>query len=306
MKRKVLEPLVEEPEKKRQKTEESSYDNDKDDLGEREEEIDNSSILEACRLGNMDLVKKIIEYGMTDEEKDKNIDILLLVACKHGHLELAKYLVEKGSSIDYVDEFGFNCLLMASYHSHLELIKYFLDIGCDINQKDYEAETSVMYACANGNFEICKYLVEKGCTVTDSSIEGGTCFLYACGNGHLEMAKYLLNHGSSLYERNFNFSNCVLCACGRLDMLKYLVEEKGCSLASTNIFGTCIMNAAMEKHVDVVVWMLNNGCSLDENTVVSVNNGHVITSDMTCQEILKKEGIFEEVRKAMQTKSSRK
>ena len=52
---------------------------------------------------------------------------------------------------------------------------------------------------------------------------------------------------------------------GHLELVKYLVDI-GCSLQEKDNQGTCIMNAALNEHIELVVWMLFNGASLDENT----------------------------------------
>ena len=85
---------------------------------------------------------------------------------------------------------------------------------------------------------------------------------------------------------------------GHLELIKYLVIEKGCSLQEMNTAGTCIMNASKYKHIECVVWMLNNGSSLDENTCLTIVN--------PCKTILQNNGRLKDVEILFKTKSSRK
>ena len=65
------------------------------------------------------------------------------------------------------------------------------------------------------------------------------------------------------------------------------------------------MNAATNRHVDCVVWMLSNGSSLDENTKLRYD-GTVINNKYSCEDILKNNGLYEKVKRLYSTKSSRK
>ena len=86
-------------------------------------------------------------------------------------------------------------------------------------------------------------------------------------------------------------------------MIKYLVNEKGCSLQEITTFGTCIMNAARNNHFECVLWMLSNGASLDENTRLD-NKGNIIKCK-SCEDILKEKGKFDELKRVFETKSSK-
>ena len=91
---------------------------------------------------------------------------------------------------------------------------------------------------------------------------------------------------------------------GELEILKFLVEN-GCSLQETNRNGTCIMNAAENSHTELVIWMLSNGSSIDENYGID-SFGNTTTLSESCEDILKRNGIYTAVKRAFTTKSSRK
>ena len=99
--------------------------------------------------------------------------------------------------------------------------------------------------------------------------------------------------------------NCILLASysGFLEIIKYLVLEKGCSLKEVSNEGTCIMNAARNDYFECVLWMLSNGSSLDENTCL-FTNGNIIQSK-SCADILKRKGKFDELKRIFETKSTK-
>ena len=99
--------------------------------------------------------------------------------------------------------------------------------------------------------------------------------------------------------------NCILLASysGFLEIIKYLVLEKGCSLKEVSNEGTCIMNAARNDYFECVLWMLSNGSSLDENTKLD-KDGNIIECE-SCEDILKNKGMFFELKRVYETKSSK-
>ena len=73
--------------------------------------------------------------------------------------------------------------------------------------------------------------------------------------------------------RGITGRSCLTIACnhGHLELIKWLVNEKGCFLDETDENGTCIINAARNKHIECVVWMLHNGSSTPEKLLFSLS-----------------------------------
>lgn len=92
-------------------------------------------------------------------------------------------------------------------------------------------------------------------------------------------------------------------AYGYLDLVQFFIE-KGCSLYDMNTTGTCVSIAAANKRTGMVIWMLNNGSSIEEN--IAYNYSGDIVTVKSCEEVLKYYNIYEDIKKAMTTKSSRK
>ena len=210
-----------------------------------------------------------------------------------------------GSSLNEVLD-GNTPLLWSSINGHLEVMKYLLRNGASIEEKNNDDLSSIEIACMCGHLDIVMYLHQNGCSITErNKFSQGTCLLYAAHKGQLDIIKYLLANGSSIDEKSKSDSSITLASAkGHLETIKWLVTEKGCSLQEMNTKGTCIMNAAKSKHFDCVVWMLHNGSSLDENTCI--DHRGIIFQVASCKDILVFNGLYETVKKALTTKSSRK
>ena len=78
-------------------------------------------------------------------------------------------------------------------------------------------------------------------------------------------------------------------------MIQWLLEQ-GCSLQDTNKYGTCVMNAAIHRRSEAVIWMLSNGSSISENTIKTTS----------CENMMKAKGIYQSLSHIYKSKSSRK
>lgn len=89
-----------------------------------------SDFLEACKNGNLDIVKHLVASG-TDIHECNNYAIGW--ASANGHLEIVKYLVSIGVNIHTCNEYA---LRLASSNGYLKVVKYLIYVGADIDKID--------------------------------------------------------------------------------------------------------------------------------------------------------------------------
>ena len=264
--------------------------------------------LEACTSGNIDLVKWMLDLGSKLDEVNGNGETCLLLALSKNHLELTLWLLNNGISPKMKDYCGNSCILLASSKGFKNLVKLLvLEYGCDINDTDNFGNTCLQLACKSRNIELVNWLIHQGGIVDEN------CLIHAVFQNNLEMVRLLVKCGCSTeYSTEFkdywNGETCMTIASnnGNLDMIKFLTS-KGFSLQDTSTKGSCIIIAAKNKYIETVIWMLSNGSSLEENLYLDwFGSDASLIKGKSCKDILQNYGIYEIVKKAFTTKSSRK
>jgi ankyrin repeat protein len=82
-----------------------------------------SPLTVAISKGDIEVVKKFIEYG-TDVNEKSNGMTPLMVAARYNKVEIIKILIEKGARLNEKDENGFTALKYAELSNATEAIAY--------------------------------------------------------------------------------------------------------------------------------------------------------------------------------------
>lgn len=118
--------------------------------------------LEACRDGNLDIVKKYIEQGGNIHVTTNNGNDGFSRAIYRGNLGVAEYLLDHGADINTVSDRGKTPLHRAIYRGKLESIKFLIAKGAKLDLQDHHGDTALHYAAQSNYNIIVKLLVDHG------------------------------------------------------------------------------------------------------------------------------------------------
>lgn len=93
----------------------------------------------------------------------KDLNKELIEACREGNIEEVKLLIEAGADVNAVDDFRFSPSLMwASYYGHTGIAKLLIDAGADINAVNKDCHTALTWAVRDKDIEMIKLLIDAG------------------------------------------------------------------------------------------------------------------------------------------------
>ena len=113
------------------------------------------------------------------------IDLHLAAAV--GDVNLVKELLEKGANPNAKDRFNQTPLHFAARHGHVEVVKLLLEYKADPNAKDKDSVTPLHAAASNGRVDVVKLLLEYGADPKVEDKDGDTPLDLARKRGHREV-----------------------------------------------------------------------------------------------------------------------
>ncbi|CAL1545788.1 unnamed protein product [Lymnaea stagnalis] len=148
------------------------------------DQMGNTPLHNACRLGYDDVVHTLITPVKTEETRQNKYDISTQI-----------FLLDLESK-NYE---GLTCLHLAAIGGHLSVMRLLLLHGANINTAEGKSGRTVLHLAAEwGNMVILKFLVSRRETDIDARTYAGlTPILLAFGRNHGDIVEELLNHGAS-------------------------------------------------------------------------------------------------------------
>lgn len=202
---------------------------------------DDQLLVDACRDGDLGLVKNLVKMGIDTRENNKYISS----AVAKKHMEIVKFLVENGANVEWGME-------TASVFGHCEIMEYllknvdnstcnfsvvidhaaafgFIDIVKLLIIHIHEYNIRLRYSCAleqaakNGHTNIVCYLIEAHGFYNRQPIKQ-RALAQASKNGHIETVKFLIDRGAKTNLKKYEpIRNAV--QNDHLEIVKLLVEK---------------------------------------------------------------------------------
>ena len=134
---------------------------------------DNKLYYAAQKRGNLEEVQRILDLG------DVNINMEyysgetpLYAASVMGNLPVVKLLLERGALINKADYNGYTPLYWASHFNKIPTVEYLLEHGANVNQANREGKTPLFAAATKGNKEVLKILLANGAKINGRTLPG--------------------------------------------------------------------------------------------------------------------------------------
>ena len=171
---------------------------------------------EACKTGNLEMVKLLVENGADVNSLTPGWEVVTplhttLLYCEGDWYDIVMYLIENEASIDYIDEayLGKNAMLMdiimaSSRISEEEtgslnnLFVYAVE-NCDKTNVDWQ-RVLCWAAGYNNCYDIVKILIEEGYSDVNQPYSSAnmTPLMFAIRSSDARMVKYLLQKGADV------------------------------------------------------------------------------------------------------------
>lgn len=164
--------------------------------------------------GNVGLLKRILEEHDVEIDLFESVHFRtpLLTACREGNVEAARLLLEHGACPTMPDIEGRTPLHYACARGDLSLVIALIERGVPLNARDSRGQTPLHYLVLAGSSEqdeerlkklsVLKYLIGQGAFVDCRDKANRTPTHYACEKLSVEQVRTLLESGASPFAKD--------------------------------------------------------------------------------------------------------
>ncbi|KAJ9587145.1 hypothetical protein L9F63_019333 [Diploptera punctata] len=242
----------------------------------------NSTLLHtAASMGQIDLVRLLVEKGGGLEIENTEKRTPVMVACLTGNFEVVKFLKACGAQMNVIDRYQNTALILASQGGNVELVSFLIQSGLDVNTRNELGQNAVLKAAEHKNWDTVRFLISSGADVTafsnaqNSSIYpfeknknyGKTVLHFASLHGVEDIIVDLLNMEININVKDGNMMTPAHTAARskKWEVVKLLLKE-GTDHLATDISGNTLLHyAAQYGATDIISILL--GYKMDINII---------------------------------------
>ena len=253
-------------------------------------------ISRSARLGHLDIVQILHEYGVDLNYQNAAGSTPLSLAAEGGHLNLVHFLVTNGASPLVKDFWGDFPLSCAVSKGHEEVFKVLLDQleRCHSSEAKVKLQRALTTAVQDGQDQMAKALLARG--VSANHCTGCSPLTIAVNQGWPDMVKLLLENGANPNIVNSKGDGAFSTAAknGKLLLLQLLlpgVDIDCCGCAA-------LFWAVFNKRQDIVQYLIDHNAPLSylrqlDRQTTSIVDCAFHTEDQAILQLLQKNGAGE-------------
>lgn len=147
--------------------------------------IDNTNLIYACYLGNLDLIRLLAIRGCNLKTSS---EMPLTICVRLNYPEIVRFLVQSGCNPRMKNDY---LLMVAAEYNNLEIVRFLISVGCDYLHPELLPRCISGY----GDVEMVRYLASLGC---NPRISDDICLELADRFRDVETAKFLVSVGCDI------------------------------------------------------------------------------------------------------------
>lgn len=155
-----------------------------------------TDVVDAAKRGDFHAVHKLIENGVSLDQRGPMGYTALHWAGIRGHWRIFGELVAAGAPVDAVGSDGGTPLHWACHHDQPDAIRLLLEAGADVTAQNQWGRTPLHVAARRDCIQVAELLLDAGADPNATTHEGWTPMHVAARSGHSEMLDLLENRGA--------------------------------------------------------------------------------------------------------------
>lgn len=238
--------------------------------------------MEACRKGNIDIVRLMLDSGAEVDPDAYAGSSPLTYAAQSGHTAIVELLLSRGAQLEPKGDYE-SALHIAAEKGYRETVEFLIAKGANLDNSTSGKSMIVRTLMYRKSNAMILLLVGNGASIHAFGEYGKSLFDYAIQEKQTELVKLLLERGADVNERDARGMTPLIRAVwsGNLDMVRLLVE-KGADLNLRQSDGyTALDTAYYRKLPRVAEYLSSVGAKTGKEAGGEIFRE--ITSEFTCE-----------------------
>ncbi|MBS0351676.1 MAG: protein kinase, partial [Proteobacteria bacterium] len=182
----------------------------------------------AARLGDLDLVKTLIDREANVHQANHAGITPLMCASERGHTPVMQLLIaEHKAAVDSTDQSGDTALFWAAKFNQVKNLSYLMEHKAAVDHINQAGRTALCLAAQQGHKEAVEYLLMQGANVNQADHLGYTPLMLAATGGHSRTLEVLIRHQAMIHCRAQNGRSALFLAAqgNHIDCVRLLVKH---------------------------------------------------------------------------------
>ena len=201
-----------------------------------------------------------ISVSSCSDEKIKKI----AKSIRKNNIDDFKKQLEEVDSTQSTD----GCLLVNAVHySRQDMLEYLLEKGFNVRGNIFSLKNPLIVAAKENKKDILNLLLERS---ENNQIVLNNALSLASQNGNDKIVDILISKGSDLRDDIYTTSPALVAAAkfGHLDIVKRIVEIRGCDIDIKNGFGnSALAMSARNGYEDITDYLIRNGSNINSQNL---------------------------------------
>lgn len=145
--------------------------------------VDGNALHFACKLGQLDCIRYLIEDCGFDINRQSSNGYTALLYTIGQHNDCSRYLIDKGIDIHLANDMGWTPFHQAIYYPNFEMASFLVGKGVDLNPKGNKGWTPLHKAAFWNIPDGVEFLIKNGADMTIQDEDGMTPYMLAKNEG---------------------------------------------------------------------------------------------------------------------------
>ncbi|MDP3532762.1 MAG: ankyrin repeat domain-containing protein [Alphaproteobacteria bacterium] len=258
-----------------------------------EDNIEARTHVIATDSGCLPIVKWILDQNpKAIHDTDPGNRDLIQIAIEEGHFDVLDYLLSiLNEPLSYRTENGQTLFHLYAQSSH-DMTSYVADLlqkGMKLDVVDNQQSTALHTINPRSHFNNIKFLIDKmvqaSLILDQQNFQNETPLIHIACNGPSEAFFYLLDKGASIEYKGWQGENLlhkIANSQNKLDIIRFLVEQKGFDIHQTDNQGSTVLHyAAQSGFMPNIQYLLEKGAKTDVQNKTGQTPLHILLGCMT-------------------------